>query len=177
MRSPLTDPRGIVEPVRAAADLPEVLQFMRLLWALAHGLQRSSKRMFGSLGVTGPQRLVLRVVGLFPGISAGALAEVLHVHPSTLTGVIARLVAQGLLLRDVHRDDRRRSLLHLTHRGVRINTSRAGTVEAAVGSALARMPETERVVFRQGLAALAAALERSHPARRRGATPAHRRKP
>ena len=49
------------------------------------------KRMEQRSGVTGPQRLVLRVVGLFPGISAGALARLLHVHPSTLTGVLHRL--------------------------------------------------------------------------------------
>jgi DNA-binding MarR family transcriptional regulator len=44
--------------------------------------------MIGEVGVTGPQRLVLRVVGLFPGMSAGELATVLRVHPSTLTGVL-----------------------------------------------------------------------------------------
>lgn len=175
MRAAPIDPGVVVEPLQAAADLPEVLQFMRLLWALVHGLQRSSKRMLGSLGVTGPQRLVLRVVGLFPGISAGALAVVLHVHPSTLTGVIARLVRQGLLLRDVRREDRRRSLLYLSSRGARINASRAGTVEAVVASALARMPETERVVIRQGLGALAMALGRSQPARRRATGPPDRR--
>ena len=82
-----------------SADLSDVLQFMQLLWAVVHGLERLSKRMIGDIGVTGPQRLVLRVIGLFPGISAGELAGVLHVHPSTLTGVLQRLVAQRLLAR------------------------------------------------------------------------------
>lgn len=75
-------------------DRPEVLQFMQLLWAVVHGLQRTSKRMAGEIGVTGPQRLVLRVVGLLPRLSAGDLATVLRVHPSTLTRVLQRLVAQ-----------------------------------------------------------------------------------
>lgn len=64
--------------------LPDVLQFMQLLWAVVHGLERTSKRMILDVGVTGPQRLVLRVVGLYPGVSAGELATILHVHPSTL---------------------------------------------------------------------------------------------
>jgi len=79
--------------------LPDVLQFMQLLWAVAHGLEQTSTRMRRRIGVTGPQRLVLRVVGLFPGLSAGDLAMILHVHPSTLTGVIQRVVTRGLLLR------------------------------------------------------------------------------
>ena len=59
-----------------------MLQFMQLLWAVAHGLERASKRMTREIGVTGPQRLVLRVAGLRPGLSAGHLAAILHVHPS-----------------------------------------------------------------------------------------------
>jgi DNA-binding MarR family transcriptional regulator len=65
---------------------------MQLLWAVVHELEITSKRMTGEIGVTGPQRLVLRVVGLFPGLSAGELATILHLHPSTLTGVLQRLV-------------------------------------------------------------------------------------
>src|SRR4051812_16396620 len=101
----------------ASEELPDVLQFMRILWAIVHGLQKGSKRMTTSLGITGPQRLVLRVVGLFPGVSAGSLASVLHVHPSTLTGVLQRLVAQGLIVRTEDRADRRKSVLALTAKG------------------------------------------------------------
>ena len=105
---------------------------MQTLWALVHALERTSKRMAHDVGVTGPQRLVLRVLGLAPRCSAGALAATLHVHPSTLTGVLERLVAQGLVARVPDPADRRRAVLSLTSRGARINATRAGTVEAAV---------------------------------------------
>ena len=71
--------------------LGEQLEFMRLLWAIDHGLQTRSKRMAAALGVTGPQRLVIRIVGRFPGVSAGQLARILHLDPSTLTGILRRL--------------------------------------------------------------------------------------
>jgi DNA-binding MarR family transcriptional regulator len=96
------------------------------------------------LGITGPQRLVLRVVGLFPGMSAGELAAILHVHASTLTGVLRRLDTQGLLRRVAHPDDRRRAVLHLTPRGARANRNRVGTVESAVGEALAGVSSKDR---------------------------------
>ena len=85
-----------------AGSLPppgETLEFMRLLWAIDHGLQRRSKRMAKTLGLTGPQRLVVRMLGRYPGISAGQLAQVLHLHPSTLTGILRRLERRGWLTR------------------------------------------------------------------------------
>lgn len=126
------------------AQIPDVLRFLELLWAVAHGLERTSKRMNRELGITGPQRLVLRVVGLFPGMSAGELAGILHVHASTLTGVLRRLETQGLLRRVAHPDDRRRAVLHLTPRGGRANRNRVGTVESAVAEALSGVSSKDR---------------------------------
>ena len=142
-----------------SADLPDVLQFMQLLWAVVHGLERISKRMTGDIGVTGPQRLVLRVVGLFPGMSAGDLATVLHVHPSTLTGVLQRLVAQRLLARSDDPTDRRRAVLRLTKRGARVNAARGGTVEAAIALALEGISDRDRMATKRVLERLAAHLE------------------
>ena len=136
-------------------QLPDVLGFMRLLWAVVHGVERSSKGMAADLGVTGPQRLVLRVVGLFPGLSAGDLAAVLHVHPSTLTGVLQRLVSQRMLVRIADPADRRRAVLRLTPSGGRVNAKRRGTVEAAVAAVLADIDAADRLAARRVLERLA----------------------
>jgi DNA-binding MarR family transcriptional regulator len=142
-----------------AAELPDVLQFMQLLWAIVHGLQTHSKKMQSELGVTGPQRLVLRVVGLFPGVSAGALAAILHVHPSTLTGVLQRLGDQGMLRRAADAGDRRISLFWLTPRGARVNARRRGTVEATVVSALKALSPRDRAATQRVLTAIAGRLK------------------
>jgi len=143
----------------SAANLPDVLQFMQLLWAVVHGLERTSKRMSSEIGVTGPQRLVVRVVGLFSGISAGELATILHVHPSTLTGVLERLVQQRLIVRVDHPRDRRRAVLRLTALGRRANKVRRGTVESAIAEALAGVSDRDRAAARRVLARLADHLE------------------
>jgi DNA-binding MarR family transcriptional regulator len=93
--------------------LGKVLDFMRLLWSVDHGLQSLSKRMDARLGVTGPQRLVIRIVGRFPGISPGEIADILKVHKSTLTGVLQRLEERGLIERKASPEDRRRALLKM----------------------------------------------------------------
>jgi len=124
----------------ALPPLGETLEFMRAIWAVDHALQRASKRMHATLGITGPQRLAMRIIGRFPGIPAGQLAEILHLHPSTLTGVLKRLERQGLVIRRSDPRDRRRALLGLTERGRRIERTAEGTVEAAVRRALDATP-------------------------------------
>jgi DNA-binding MarR family transcriptional regulator len=138
--------------------LPDILQFMQVLWMLVHRLEQTSKRMTGEIGVTGPQRLTLRVIGLYPGLSAGELARVLHLHPSTLTGILHRLVVQRLVARVEAPTDRRRAVLRLTPLGARLNAVQRGTVEHAVGEALAKVNPRDRAATQRVLAHLASQL-------------------
>ena len=100
------------------------------------------------LGVTGPQRLVIRVLGRAPASTASGIAGILGLHPSTLTGVLKRLEEQGMIGRAIDPEDRRRSRFRLTARGRRVDRERKGTVEAAVRRALGRADAatTERTV-------------------------------
>jgi DNA-binding MarR family transcriptional regulator len=139
-------------------QLGEVLEFMRLLWAVDHGLQSTSKRMESTLGITGPQRLVLRLVGRFPGITAGTLAQILHVHPSTLTGVLKRLEKRGLLERKSDPLDGRKALFALTEAGRGLDIPSTGTVEAAVQRALSKMTRARILHTQDVLTALAEEL-------------------
>lgn len=138
--------------------LGEVLDFMRLIWALDHALQKASKRMTSSVGVTGPQRLVIRIVARFPGITAGQIAQLLHVHPSTLTGILKRLQRQGLVQRRSDPRDLRRAFLGITGKGRQIDAAGAGTVEAAVERVMSRTQRARLDSVRQVLMDLATAL-------------------
>lgn len=142
----------------AEEPLSEALVFMRMLWAVAHGLESASKRMHAELGITGPQRLVLRIIGHHGRISAGALAEVMHIDPSSLTGMLRRLEQAELLRRESDPFDRRRALLELTRKGMRMNDRRQGTIEAIMDEALARLPKERVATTKAVLAAIATAL-------------------
>jgi MarR family transcriptional regulator, organic hydroperoxide resistance regulator len=144
---------------QAERHLGAVLEFMRLLWAINHGLSKTSRKMQSKFGVTGQQRLVIRLVGAFPGVSAGDLARILHIHPSTLTGILQRLHARGLVKRSYHPQDARRLQLELTAKGKRLLVPAFGTVEAAVKRALGRFSDEEIEPTRQVLTALSESLE------------------
>ena len=112
------------------------------------------------LGVTGLQRIVIRLIGRFPKVTAGRLAELVHVHPSTLTGVLKRLVDRGYVARDRDAADARVAHFSLTPEGEKIDGSQAGTVEAAVRRALARVPAAKIEAARDVLATVASELAR-----------------
>ena len=142
------------EPYR----LDATLDFMRLLWAIEHGLQKRSKRMKAVAGITGPQRLVLRIVSRFPGISAGDLARLIKLHPSTVTGILHRLVEARLLRRERHPDDSRRVRLWTTARAAAHAKPSSGLVEPTVRDVLRRMSAADAAAARTVLAELARRL-------------------
>ena len=146
------------------STLGPALDFLRLLWAVDHGLQSVSKRMEAEHGINSPQRLVLRIVGLQPGIQAGRVAEVLHVHPSTLTGILQRLQSRGLLARKADPRDARRALLQLTAKGRKLSDPQDGLLEAAVRRLLTRMPaqvEASQMLLNALAGELAAAAKKA----------------
>jgi DNA-binding MarR family transcriptional regulator len=141
-----------------AAPLDPALDFMRLLWSIEHGLQKLSKRMAAEIGVTGPQRLVLRIVGRFPGVSAGELAHIVRLHPSTITGVVQRLVSRGLLARERDPGDSRRVRLRLNAKASAYTRVAPGTVEHAVKRALKKSGRRRVLAAREVLAEIARSL-------------------
>ena len=151
--------------------LGEVIEFMRLLWAVDHGLEASSKQMDTLYGVTGPQRLVIRIVGRHPGIAAGRIADILHVHPSTLTGILGRLVDRGILTRQADPEDGRRALFGLTAQGRKLDELRSGTIEAKVRRALIKLSTRDLSTAKKVLGAVADSLSPPKPTPPRPARP------
>jgi DNA-binding MarR family transcriptional regulator len=138
--------------------LGDALEFLQLLWSIDHGLQSMSKRMVTDLGVTGPQRFVVRLIGRFPGILAGELSDLLRLHPSTLTGILQRLEDRGLIARKRDRDDHRRARFSLTIKGKKLDALQTGTVEAIVRRVLGKLPEHRIDAAKKALAALSEEL-------------------
>jgi MarR family transcriptional regulator, organic hydroperoxide resistance regulator len=138
---------------------PDVLEVMQSLWALAHALEARSKWMHRNLGVTGPQRLLLRAIGETPGCSPGDAAGLLSLDPGTVSRLAAGLEQAGLLRRNQDRSDGRRLRLVLTRRGEALNRKQGGTVEAAVRETLASAKPGESRVACQFVHRLTESLE------------------
>ena len=156
---------------------PAVLEVMQVLWALAHALEARSKWMHRNLGVTGPQRLLLRVIGESPGCSPGEAARRLSLNPGTASRLATGLERAGLVRREEDQADGRRMRLILTRRGEVVNRHHQGTVEAAARDALASATLGEARLARRFIRRLTESLtvpkarQKRARGRRRSTTP------
>ena len=132
--------------------------FLQTLWALDHRLQSHSKRMKTRAGVTGPQRLVIRILAASPKTSPSDLARILFFHKSTVTVVLRSLERGKLVRRRPNPNDRRAVVLELTALGKKIADQRSGTVESVIRAALARLPKRDVETARRVLERLSTAL-------------------
>jgi DNA-binding MarR family transcriptional regulator len=122
---------------RPKKNLDPVLSFLRMLWAVDHGLGRISKKLLATMGITAEQRMILRFVGSHGTIAAGELARLLHVDAGTISASLRRLEEQGLVTRARGEGDGRRVEVELTRRGKSFDLPAKNTAEDAVARALA----------------------------------------
>ena len=72
--------------------------------------------MKSKYGVTGRQRLIIQVRQRISRHLGRRLAKVLHLDPSTLTGVLQQMSQRGLLQLQADARDRRRLRIQLTRK-------------------------------------------------------------
>jgi len=130
--------RGGKESARAfRGDPGATLHFLRALWQLNHALESASRRMKRTYGVTGPERLFIRIVGEHPGITPSELADAISVDRSTVTPLLKHLGARKIVRRSRNPVDGRSVHLTLLAAGARIDGMGAGTIESCVHDVIA----------------------------------------
>lgn len=87
------------------------------LYAASMQIGRIYKPHLDRMGITYPQYLVLTVLWEDDGKSVGAIAERLALESSTVTPLVKRLEAAGIVTRARHPEDERRVLVSLTGKG------------------------------------------------------------
>ncbi len=140
-------------------SLSPALNFLRELWQLNHAIERLSKKMEIVYGITAQQRMIIRLVGKYPGMTAGQLSEHLHLDPGTISAAIRRLENKGLLSRRPDVRDKRRVLLGLTTSGRALDKPATGTVEWVVEKMLQQNPKDDVEGAARVLGILVEALE------------------
>ena len=105
------------------------------LYATSMAINRLYKPLLDRLGITYPQYLVLSVLWEEDGRSIGAIATRLDLEPSTITPLVKRLEAAGLVTRTRRRDDERGVVVALTARGLELRTESRCLGEALVARA------------------------------------------
>ena len=114
----------------AAALLDSQLCFS--LYAASMAVGRTYKPLLDRLGITYPQYLALLALWEEDGRLVGAIAARLGLEPSTMTPLVKRLEAAGLVTRARNPDDERQVRVRLTERGVALREECGCLAEALV---------------------------------------------
>ncbi|NTS63554.1 MarR family transcriptional regulator [Sphingomonas sp. HHU CXW] len=100
-----------------SAPLPLDHQLCFSLYATSMAINRAYKPQLDALGITYPQYLVLHALWEEDGRTIGAIAERLALESSTVTPLVKRMEAAGLMTRTRNPADERQVQVRLSERG------------------------------------------------------------
>lgn len=143
-------------PTPRQRDAAAVVDCLRRLFKAVH---EYSKAMQRRAGLSAPQVWALTLLDGHPGLSLGRLSARMYAHPSTVSGVVDRLVERGAVRRAVDGDDRRGVQLSLTPRGRRLLRRSPPPVQAGLWRALGGMSAPRLQELRRSLELIAQRTE------------------
>ncbi len=136
-------------PRKTTGPAPLDDQLCYAIYSAGMAIQRVYKPLLDELGLTYPQYLVLNVLWRRDRQTVGGIAQQLALESSTLTPLLKRLEAAGLVTRARNPVDERQVTVALTDNG-RALQSRAGCLAdallGAAGQSPARLGELNRGV-------------------------------
>ncbi len=120
-----------------------------------------SQKLRKTVGLTTPQLLVLRAVGLRDDVSLGRIANELSLSQATVTTLVDRLEERGLLSRKRSVEDKRRINVKLTARGCDVLERAPHLLQDEFVRRLDELPDWERSMITAALQRAAALMDAS----------------
>jgi DNA-binding MarR family transcriptional regulator len=132
---------------------------MDALRRIVRALRLSARAAEGRLGISGAQLFVLHQLASSDASSIDELAARTLTHQSSVSVVVSRLAARGLVVRHTASDDARRTAIALTGAGRALLRKAPEVGQARLLTGLARLGREQRRALAFHLAALVRALE------------------
>jgi DNA-binding MarR family transcriptional regulator len=138
-------------------DLDEFLCFA--IYSTGFAFNRIYRRPLGRLGLTYPQFLVMAALWGRDGVAVGALGAKLWLDTNTLTPLLKRLEAVGLIVRERSKEDERKVIVSLTEKGSAMRSEVGEILRCTFVSA--DMPAVDFAKLTRDIQALRRNLERA----------------
>jgi MarR family transcriptional regulator, organic hydroperoxide resistance regulator len=146
----------LAPPSSRQACLTDCVEILNQILQAIDVFSRQSLRDFG---VTGPQLWALRTIGAADVASMSDLAQHLHLHMSTVTGIIDRLEAARLVTRDRSEEDARVMEIRLTSKGRGILSRAPEPPRSKAARGLQKLPLRRLRQVRTSLMLIARAMD------------------
>lgn len=132
---------------------------LRSLRRITRAIDLYSRQLAKQYRLTGPQLVCLRYVRRHGPVTPSELAEAVSLSQATITGIIDRLHAQGLVTRDRSDEDRRRVIVALTDQGRQLVDSLPSPLQERFAKRLESLPEGNQQVIDEILKQIVAMME------------------
>lgn len=106
------------------------------------------------LGVSNPEGHLLSFLRTYSPSTVGEVGRVFGRSGSTLTGMLDRLEERGFIMRELHPEDRRSFLVHITRKGRRVADKVQRFVEQFETDVRARITRADLQGFKRVMAAI-----------------------
>lgn len=146
-------PAPSASPTDPAADIVNNLR------RIVRAIELYSHDVYRTYGLTGPQLWALKTLHKGEALSTGDLAKSLAVQPSTLSILIGRLEARGLVRRGRPRRDRRFVEITLTAEGNRLAAKAPEAAQGRLLHGLRRLKSQELKSLQREIARLVEMME------------------
>lgn len=148
----------MTKAIQRAPFLPVLRELVRCYQAF----ERYSAMHIQTLDLTPPQFDVVATLGNTPGMTFRELGERTLITKGTLTGIIDRLEAKGIVSRRNCPKDGRSTIVCLTRQGEKIFDRAFPAHLSHLGEAFGRVSDEELAVLEQGLGTLRKALSTAY---------------
>jgi len=118
-----------------------------------------SRRLQQSHGLTGPQAVIIGEVIGSQGLTAGELARRVNLSQATVTDIVKRLEARGLLCRTRDIRDRRRVLITTTRAGQEIYANAPPLLQQTFVERFESLPDWEQSSLLSAMQRIAALMD------------------
>ncbi len=130
-------------------EMPRVdQQVCFAIYATLHAVHKVYAPLLAPLGLTYPQYLVMQVLWQGDGVTVKVVGERLHLDSGTLTPLLKRLEAAGLVVRARDPKDERQVRVTLTPKGRDMQRD-ARPIPAQVARAMGRSPDDLKAVRKE----------------------------
>lgn len=131
---------------------------LRALRKILRATEAGTRKLASVTGLTPSQLLVLREIGARRGVTPGSIAQQLQFSHATITAIVDRLAALGLVTRTRSEADKRQFLLEITPDGSRTAAEAPDMLQEIFLHRFTMLPTWEQAMIFAGAERLAAIL-------------------
>lgn len=152
-------PPSMDPPPRAGEGVGHQVEILRALRRIMRAVDLHSRRLLEEHGLSGPQLATLGVVAAAGRLSPAAIAEHVHLSRPTVTGIVSRLEARGLVSRAPSPSDRRSVWIELTDAGRAAIDAAPPLLQETFARRLAQLEPWERTSILSTLQRIASMMD------------------